>query len=115
MEIKDWIYSIGLVLTFTVSVVSLFINVKNRKNAIREHLYKEQMTFFLELSKEFGVLSKYFENILFEKKLTDEADSDLNKQIDFSKNNELSPSQLLNWLDFWSAGNHDDRTLAIIY
>lgn len=40
---------------------------------------------------------------------------DLNKQVDFSKNNELSPSLLLNWLDFWSAGNHDDRTLAIIY
>lgn len=40
---------------------------------------------------------------------------DLNKQIDFSKNSEQSPTQLLTWLDFWSAGNHDDRTLAIIY
>lgn len=23
--------------------------------------------------------------------------------------------QLLDWLDFWSAGNHDDRTIALIY
>jgi len=40
---------------------------------------------------------------------------DLNKQINFSMNNEQSPSQLLDWLNFWSAGNHDDRTLVIIY
>jgi hypothetical protein len=23
--------------------------------------------------------------------------------------------ELLNWLDFWSVGNHDDRTIAILY
>jgi hypothetical protein len=23
--------------------------------------------------------------------------------------------KLLNWLDFWSPGNHDDRTIAILY
>ena len=23
--------------------------------------------------------------------------------------------QLLDWLDFWSPGNHDDRTIAILY
>lgn len=40
---------------------------------------------------------------------------DLNAQIDFSKGTEKNSEQLLTWLDFWSAGNHDDRTLAIIY
>jgi serine/threonine protein phosphatase PrpC len=40
---------------------------------------------------------------------------DLNNQIDFSKGTEKASAQLLAWLDFWSAGNHDDRTLAIIY
>lgn len=29
-------------------------------------------------------------------------------------NNEIA-SQLSTWMDFWSAGNHDDRTLAIVY
>ncbi len=27
----------------------------------------------------------------------------------------LSTNALLDWLDFWSPGNHDDRTLALIY
>ncbi len=26
-----------------------------------------------------------------------------------------SEQQLLNWLDFWSPGNHDDRTIAIVF
>lgn len=30
-------------------------------------------------------------------------------------NNEASAQQLLDWLDFWSPGNHDDRTIAILY
>lgn len=29
--------------------------------------------------------------------------------------NEETKDQLLNWLDFWSPGNHDDRTIAILY
>src|SRR5574344_782825 len=29
--------------------------------------------------------------------------------VDFSDDNEESKNQLLGWLDFWSAGNHDDR------
>jgi hypothetical protein len=32
-----------------------------------------------------------------------------------SENPELSAQQLTEWLDFWSPGNHDDRTLALIY
>lgn len=41
---------------------------------------------------------------------------DLNKSVDFS-NSDLSQvsSQLLEWLNFWSTGNHDDRTIAVIY
>ncbi len=31
-----------------------------------------------------------------------------------SKNKELA-TQLSTWMDFWSAGNHDDRTLAIVF
>ena len=35
--------------------------------------------------------------------------------VDLSDDNEESKYQLLHWLDFWSAGNHDDRTIAILY
>ncbi|TDO96603.1 PP2C family serine/threonine-protein phosphatase [Flavobacterium sp. 245] len=36
-------------------------------------------------------------------------------QVDFDKKNTEIANQLSNWMDFWSPGNHDDRTLAIIY
>jgi hypothetical protein len=29
--------------------------------------------------------------------------------------NEQAKDELLDWLDFWSPGNHDDRTIAILY
>lgn len=35
-------------------------------------------------------------------------------KVDF-KNDEDIENQLLKWMDFWNKGNHDDRTLAIIY
>ena len=33
----------------------------------------------------------------------------------FDKENKDIADQLSTWMDFWSAGNHDDRTLAIVY
>lgn len=36
-------------------------------------------------------------------------------KVDFEGNNTNIEEQLSNWMDFWSPGNHDDRTLAIIY
>lgn len=38
---------------------------------------------------------------------------DLTQQVDLHAAD--APQQLLAWLDFWSQGNHDDRTLALIY
>jgi serine/threonine protein phosphatase PrpC len=39
-----------------------------------------------------------------------------NSKVDFKlKNNIEIANQLSTWMDFWSPGNHDDRTLAIIY
>ena len=35
--------------------------------------------------------------------------------IDFSAELPEAEQQLNNWMEFWSKGNHDDRTLAIIY
>lgn len=35
--------------------------------------------------------------------------------VELKDDNEESRHQLLRWLDFWSAGNHDDRTIAILY
>lgn len=35
--------------------------------------------------------------------------------VELTDDNEASKDQLLAWLDFWSPGNHDDRTIAILY
>ncbi|CAA9201320.1 hypothetical protein FLA105534_03532 [Flavobacterium bizetiae] len=36
-------------------------------------------------------------------------------KVDFNPENPEIAHQLSTWMDFWSPGNHDDRTLAIIY
>ena len=35
--------------------------------------------------------------------------------VDLSTTNPDSAAQLAKWMDFWSPGNHDDRTLAIVF
>lgn len=45
----------------------------------------------------------------------DELWQDLSNEVDLSDDNEASADQLLKWLDFWSPGNHDDRTIAILF
>ena len=44
-----------------------------------------------------------------------EGENEDNAKIDFNGNNEQIAEQLLKWLDFWSRGNHDDRTIAILF
>lgn len=39
---------------------------------------------------------------------------DLTSSVDFSRTNADMERQFLEWLDFWSPGNHDDRTLAVL-
>lgn len=36
-------------------------------------------------------------------------------EVELTDDNSESQYQLLKWLDFWSPGNHDDRTIAILY
>ncbi len=35
--------------------------------------------------------------------------------VEFNADNHEVSEQLSNWMDFWSPGNHDDRTLAIVF
>lgn len=39
----------------------------------------------------------------------------INSEVDLTDDNTESQYQLLKWLDFWLPGNHDDRTIAILY
>lgn len=44
-----------------------------------------------------------------------EGGNEANDIVDLNKDNNDIANQLSKWMDFWSAGNHDDRTLAIIF
>ena len=35
--------------------------------------------------------------------------------VEFKPENTEIANQLSAWMDFWSPGNHDDRTLAVIF
>lgn len=39
----------------------------------------------------------------------------ITKEVKMTDDNTESQYQLMQWLDFWSQGNHDDRTIAILY
>jgi hypothetical protein len=39
---------------------------------------------------------------------------DLAAAVEFASDNEKMEAQFLEWMDFWSRGNHDDRTLAVM-
>ena len=39
----------------------------------------------------------------------------ITKEVELTDDNTESQYQLMKWLDFWSQGNHDDRTIAILY
>ena len=64
-----------------------------------------------------GISDPFFETDanLAKKEKWDELWENLVNEVDFSDDNENSKNQLLKWLDFWSPGNHDDRTIAILY
>jgi serine/threonine protein phosphatase PrpC len=38
-----------------------------------------------------------------------------NTKVEFNSENKEIEQQLSSWMDFWNAGNHDDRTLAIVF
>ena len=77
METRDIIYTIGISATLIISLVALFINIRNRRNGMREHLYKEQMAFFVSLSRELHLVSEYYLTILREGVLSQEVDEQL--------------------------------------
>ena len=64
-----------------------------------------------------GISDPFFEtdaNVNRIEKWNDLWDS-INAEVELTDDNSESQYQLLKWLDFWSPGNHDDRTIAILY
>ncbi len=64
-----------------------------------------------------GVSDPYFETDanLSRKEKWDALWESITSEVDLKDDNSEAATQLLSWLDFWSPGNHDDRTIAILY
>lgn len=63
MNTKEILYVVGFISTFTISLLSLYISQKNRRNALREHLYKEQISFFLKLVTSLNILNREIDSV----------------------------------------------------
>ncbi len=64
-----------------------------------------------------GISDPFFETDanLSKKEKWDALWADITGNVTLTDDNADSRYQLLSWLDFWSPGNHDDRTIAILY
>lgn len=80
---------------------------------------------FFDVRKEFTAIALMTDGISDPKFPTDSVfadpskwtefwEGDLTNAVDFSRTNADMEKQFLEWLDFWSPGNHDDRTLAVL-
>ncbi len=80
---------------------------------------------FVDLRESFTVLAAMTDGVTDPKFPTDAAFAnsriwsafwadDLGKEVDLQRVNKTVEDQMLNWLDFWSRGNHDDRTIALM-
>ena len=77
IEFRDII----LFATALISGFNLYYIIKGRKNALREHVYKEQLAIFRELSEAYAILSNLFDDVEIEGELIDEVDDKIDKQI----------------------------------
>lgn len=64
-----------------------------------------------------GISDPFFETDanLARKEKWDSLWNSITAETDLTDDNNVAAEQLLSWLDFWSPGNHDDRTIAILY
>jgi hypothetical protein len=64
MDIKDTLTLIGIILVLTIGLINIAITVKNRRNAIREHIFKEQISVHYKLLSLISQLNNEADNLL---------------------------------------------------
>lgn len=79
MDTKDIIYIIGIISAFLIGIYNLNISIKNRRNNIREHLYKEQVAFGFTIFLKFTELNKEVDKVF---NFLDKNENEFNEKID---------------------------------
>jgi len=88
METKDLFFSAGIIFTTIASAITLYLGFKNRRNTLREHLYKEQFAFFLLFLKSVNKLNFEIEGLI--------NDPEKRKQNNFYENLEVVSNEYYN-------------------
>lgn len=91
-------------------------NIVNKSEELIKRIYYEILddyTAFFAMTD--GISDPKFgtDNNLLEQKFWDALWEDLSKNALFAREN--ADKKLLEWLDFWAEGEHDDRTIAVLY
>lgn len=91
MDLKDTLYALGIIATFVLSLLNYITTLKNRRNFLREHFYKEQFNVLGNLNSEFHDL-----NTILIKSLKSKADLEIiNNKVKEIENIFYSNSHLL--------------------
>lgn len=90
-------------------------NALERNDLVQRLRFNSQKTFTALVLMTDGITDPLFEtdNNLRDVNYWDKLWQQIQPKLD--ENPELSAQNLTDWLDFWSPGNHDDRTIALIY
>ena len=71
MEIKDVCYTVGILLTFIIGFLNYLVSLKNRRNFLRELIYKEQLNVMGKINSEFHILNTFLiKSLKTRKKIT---------------------------------------------
>ena len=53
VNLKDIFYVVGIISAFIIGATNIYIALKNRRNSLRDNIYKAQLNFISDLLKEF--------------------------------------------------------------
>lgn len=62
--------------------LNLLLAEDNRRNALREHLFKEQILFFKEMMRQIVAIGVLFDDVQIDKEISEECDNKIEKAID---------------------------------
>jgi hypothetical protein len=72
---------IGIAFSIGLGLCNVWISLSNRRNAIREHLFKEQIDFLKKFSAQLVLVVYLFEDIEFNEQMTDGIEKKLDIEI----------------------------------
>ena len=81
MASKDWFYISGIAVSVILGIFNLYFVKINRRNALREHLYKEQLNLCLKLPEKFCSLLDFLYDYRKVEKFDNSAMSQIEKNL----------------------------------